>query len=120
MRLIVNENIANSVIQGLRQRGWDVLAVKESMRGADDAVIMNRAESEQRVVVTQDKDFGELAFKHRLPASCGVILFRLSGADPAIDNTRILEVIASREDWAGNFSVVTDDRIRMRSLPGPV
>jgi predicted nuclease of predicted toxin-antitoxin system len=119
MRLIVNENLANSVIQGLRQRGWDVLAVKESMWGADDAAILHRAESEQRVV-TQDKDFGELAFKHRLPASCGVILFRLSGADPAIDNARILEVIASREDWAGNFSVVTDDRIRMRSLPDPV
>ena len=118
MRLIVNENIANSVIQGLRQRGWDVLAVKESMRGADDTAILNRAESEQRLVVTQDKDFGELAFKYRLPASCGVILFRLSGADPSSDNQRVPEVIESRTDWAGNFSVVTDDRIRMRSLPG--
>jgi predicted nuclease of predicted toxin-antitoxin system len=118
MRLIVNENIANSVIQGLRQRGWDVLAVKESMRGADDTTILNRAESEQRLVVTQDKDFGELAFKYRLPASCGVILFRLSGADPSSDNQRVLEVIESRTDWAGNFSVVTDHRIRMRSLPG--
>ena len=117
MRIIVNENIANSVIQGLRQRGWDVFAVKESMRGAEDAEILKRAEAEQRLVVTQDKDFGELAFKYRLPASCGIVLFRLSGADPAADNQRILEVIESRTDWVGNFSVVTNDRIRMRSLP---
>ena len=118
MRLIANENIANSVVLGLRQRGWDVLAVKESMRGADDSVILSRAEAEQRVVVTQDKDFGELAFKYRLPATCGVVLFRLSGEDPSIDNQRIMEVLESRTDWAGHFSVVTDDRVRMRSLPG--
>jgi predicted nuclease of predicted toxin-antitoxin system len=109
--------MANSVIKELRQRGWDVLSVKESMCGADESAILNRAESEQRLVVTQDKDFGELAFKYRLPSLCGVILFRLSGANPASDNKRILEAIISRSDWAGHFSVVTDDRIRMRSLP---
>jgi predicted nuclease of predicted toxin-antitoxin system len=118
MRLIVNENIAKSVIQELRQRGWDVLAVKETMRGAEDTEILRCAELEQRLVITQDKDFGELAFRYRLPASCGIVLFRLSGADPSSDNQRILEVIESRTDWSGNFSVVTDDRIRMRSLPG--
>jgi hypothetical protein len=66
-----------------------------------------------------DKDFGELAFRSLLPASCGVILFRLAGMDPETDNQRILEAVESRTDWAGHFSVVTDDRIRMRPLPGP-
>lgn len=117
MRVIVNENITRSVIQGLRDRGFDVLSVKESMRGADDASILQRAEAEQRLVVTQDKDFGELAFKHRLPATCGIVLFRLSADDPADDNQRMLDVMQSRSDWAGHFSVVTNDRIRMRTLP---
>ncbi len=117
MRVIVNENITRSVILGLRDRGYDVLSVKESMRGADDVSILQRAEAEQRLVVTQDKDFGELAFKQRLPATCGIVLFRLSGIDPAEDNQRMLEVIESRSDWAGHFAVVTDDRIRMRTLP---
>jgi predicted nuclease of predicted toxin-antitoxin system len=117
MRLLVNENVTGTVITELRQRGHDVLSVKESMRGEVDTVILARAQAEQRVVVTHDKDFGELAFRTQLPASCGVVLFRLTGSDPDADNTRFLEALESRTDWAGNFSVVTDDRIRMRPLP---
>ncbi len=117
MRFLVNENVTRTVIEGLRQRGHDVLSVKESMRsGADDAILA-RAQAEDRTVVTHDKDFGELAFRSNLPASCGVVLFRLAGTDPDADNRRILEALESRTDWAGHFSVVTDDRIRMRPLP---
>ena len=46
MRVIVNENITSTVVRELRQRGHDVLAVKESMRGADDMSILQRAEVE--------------------------------------------------------------------------
>jgi predicted nuclease of predicted toxin-antitoxin system len=120
LRLIVNENMPDSVSQELRSRGHDVLAVKESMRGDDDASILARAQVEQRIVVTQDKDFGELAFRYGLAATCGVVLFRLSGANPDVDRQRMLEAIESRSDWSGWFTVVTDDRIRMRPLPpGP-
>ena len=117
MRVIVNENITRTVIQELRRRGHDELSVKESMRGADDQAILHRAEDEQRLVVTQDKDFGELAFRYRLPATCGIVLFRLSGDDPVSDNQRVVKVLDSRSDWMGKFSVVSADRIRMRSLP---
>ncbi len=115
--MIVNENITRTVIYELRQRGHDVLSVKESMRGEGDDVILARAEAEQRLVVTHDKDFGELAFRFRLPATCGIVLFRLSGSEPDADNQRILDVLEGRTDWASHFSVVTDDRIRMRPLP---
>jgi predicted nuclease of predicted toxin-antitoxin system len=118
MRFLVNENVTGTVIQELRQRGHDVLSAKESMRSEQDEVILARAQREQRLVVTHDKDFGELAFRYQLPASCGVILSRISGSEPETDNRRILEALESRADWAGHFSVVTDDRIRMRPLPG--
>ncbi len=116
MRFLVNENGASTVMQELRQRGHDVLSAKESMRSEADEVILARAQTEERIVVTHDKDFGELAFRSQLPASCGIILFRLAGSDPDSDNERMLEALDSRTDWAGNFSVVTDDRIRMRPL----
>lgn len=118
MRFLVNENVTGTVIHELRQRGHDVLSAKESLRSKPDAVLLARAQAEQRIVATHDKDFGELAFRSHLPASCGVILFRLSGSNPESDNQRILEALESRTDWAGHFSVVTDDRIRMRPLPG--
>ena len=117
MRVIANENITGTVVRILRQQGHDVLSVKESMQGADDGSILQRAEAEQRLIVTQDKDFGELAYRYRLPASCGIVLFRLSGVDSSTDNQRMLDVIESRSDWTGRFSVVTDSRIRMRPLP---
>lgn len=116
MRLLVNENVSSTVIRELRERGYDVLSVKESMRGERDEVILARAERERRIVVTHDKDFGELAIRWRLPASCGVILFRLANSDSVADNERILETLECRTDWAGQFSVVTDSRIRMRPL----
>jgi len=58
-----------------------------------------------------------LAFRYGLPASCGVVLFRLSGSDPASDNQRMLSALASRGDWVGHFAVVEQDRIRIRPLP---
>lgn len=118
MRIIANENVSRTVIHELRSRGHDVLSVKEAMRSATDEEILARAQAEERLVVTHDKDFGELAFRFGLPAGCGVVLFRLSGADPDTDNRRVLEVLESRTDWVGHFSTVTDDRIRMRPLPG--
>ena len=117
MRVIANENVTGTVVRKLRQHGHDVLSVKESMQGADDRSILQRAETDPRLIITQDKDFGELAYRYRLPASCGIVLFRLSGEDSSADNQRMFDVIESRSDWAGRFSVVTDSRIRMRPLP---
>jgi predicted nuclease of predicted toxin-antitoxin system len=117
MQLITNENIPSTVVQTLRERGHDVLAVKESMRGEDDSTILARAVAELRSVITQDKDFGELAFRFGLPATCGVILFRLTSSDPDTNSRRMLEVIECRSDWAGVFAVATDVRLRTRPLP---
>ncbi len=117
MRFLADENVTGTVLQELRQRGHDVLSVKESMRSERDDVILARAQAEQRIVITHDKDFGELAFRSQLPASCGVILIRLAGSESDTDNQRILEALESRTDWTGHFSVITDNRIRMRALP---
>ncbi|MDA0744990.1 MAG: DUF5615 family PIN-like protein [bacterium] len=88
------------------------------MRSASDADILERAQQEKRLVLTYDKDFGELAFRFGLPSDSGVILLRLSGNDAEQDNRRAIEVFEARMDWVGNFSVVTGDRVRMRSLSG--
>ncbi len=117
MRLIANENVSGTVIRTLRERGHDVLSVKESLRAASDETVLARAQSEQRIVLTNDKNFGALAFRYGLPASCGVVLFRLSGIDPESDNRCVLRVLESRTDWSGHFAVVEHDQIRMRQLP---
>jgi predicted nuclease of predicted toxin-antitoxin system len=105
------------MIEALRQAGHEVLSAKESMRGAADVAVLQRARDEARLLLSHDKDFGELAFRSGLPAECGIILFRLGGTGPDSDRRRMLQAVASRQDWAGSFAVVTDDRIRIRPLP---
>jgi len=117
LRILANENFPAPLIRELRRLGHDVASVKEFMRGAEDRSVLAHAQEESRLVVTFDKDFGELAYRFNLPSSSGVILFRLSGSSPEVDNARALAALESGIDWIGSFAVVTDDRIRVRPLP---
>ena len=117
MRILADENFPGPILPVLRARGHDVRSVKEDSPGADDQAVLERAQREARVLVTFDKDFGELAFAFGLSATCGVVLFRLSGSHPDVDNRRVITALESGPDWAGHFAVVTEDRIRVRPLP---
>ena len=117
MRLLADENVPGPVVQALRQLGHDVLWIKESRPGAEDPAALALAQTDQRVLVTADTDFGELAFKSGLPASSGVVLIRIDWSDPDSDNRLVVSAITSRDDWTGVFAVVERDRIRVRRLP---
>ena len=82
IRFLANENVPAAIVAALRERGHDVFWIKESMRGAGDPIVLALAQTDRRIVVTLDKDFGELAFRSRLPAQSGVILIRLDWKDP--------------------------------------
>lgn len=112
---MADENTPGSVVEQLRGAGHDVLYVKESLRGAADDEILTRAQSEARVIITQDKDFGELAFRKGLPAECGVILFRLTGEDPVEDRRRMVEVVLEHSGWPGFFAVAARKTQSIRS-----
>lgn len=85
--------------------------------GSKDGEILQRAISEQRILLTFDKDFGDLAFHLGLPASCGIVLFRLQASSSAALAISIVSALQSRTDWPGQFAVVEPGRIRMRPLP---
>ena len=117
MRFLADENVPTPVVATLRELGHDVLSVKESMPGADDAAILGLAQPQQRTIVTADSDFGELAFRSRLPAQCGIVFLRLAWKNPEVDNKTIIAALTSRDDWSGTFGVVEQDRVRVRPLP---
>ena len=117
MRFLANENVPGPVVSVLRERGHDVVWIKESMAGADDPVVMALAQTDGRVVVTNDTDFGELAFRSGLPANCGVVLIRIDWTEPEADNEVVVAALTSRDDWSGVFAVVERDRVRIRPLP---
>jgi len=117
MRFLANENVPGPVVRLLREMGHDVLWAKESLRGAEDRAVLSRAQTDQRVTVTCDTDFGELAFRFGLPATCGVVLLRIQWTDPVTDNAFVVSALTGRDDWTGVFAVVERDRVRLRPLP---
>ena len=71
---------------------------------------------ESRVVLTFDKDFGELAWRVGLPASSGIMLFRLPMPPAAGVGAILAARIDEQTDWAGHFTVIEPGRIRIRPL----
>lgn len=100
----------------LRAHGHDVSGARTDSPGAADHWILEQAEAEQRLVVTFDRDFGELAFRRHLPATCGTVLFRTAMCSSEEAVRVIVTVLESRDDWPGHFSVVETNRVRMRPL----
>jgi predicted nuclease of predicted toxin-antitoxin system len=117
MKLLADENFPAPVIAGLRQLGHDVFAVAESIPGASDSVVLAAAVDSQRLLLTLDRDYGDLIFHHQHPTPPGVVLFRLAGRAPADDNQRMLASLQSPEQWLGQFTTITDTLIRWRSFP---
>jgi len=77
MRLLANENFPAAAVNALREKGHDVTWIRTEAPGINDKSVLARAQRESRILITFDKDFGELAFRSLLPAASGVILFRL-------------------------------------------
>jgi len=117
VRLLANENLPGEAVQALRSEGHDVLWVRTEAPGSTDRDVLARAVAEHRILLTFDKDFGELAFRERLSAASGVMLFRVVPTSPADVARLAVAVLKSRTDWAGHFSVVERDRVRMTRLP---
>ncbi len=117
MRLLANENFPAEAVNALRQRGHDVAWVRTDAPGSSDRVVLARAVAESRILITFDKDFGELAYHAGLPATCGVVLFRISPDSPSRVARAAVTVLEGRTDWRGHFSVVEEHRLRMAHLP---
>jgi predicted nuclease of predicted toxin-antitoxin system len=116
MRLPADENFPGAAVKALRAAGHDVAWVQGEAPGSKDEIVLQLAQDEERVLITFDKDFGELAFRRGLPASSGIILLRIITPSAEYVAQVVGEAIRQREDWVGHFSVVEDKRIRMTRL----
>ena len=114
MRLVADESVDGPIVERLRAEGHEILYVAELDPGISDEVILEQARTASYLLITADKDFGELIFRlKRLPA--GVILLRLAG----LTNLRKAETVASAMQDHGDsmieaFTVITPGSIRIR------
>jgi predicted nuclease of predicted toxin-antitoxin system len=117
MRFLANENFPADAVSALRDQEHDVAWIRTDSPGISDSEVLDRAQREDRILITFDKDFGELAFRLKLPSLSGIILFRVSASSSRQVAQTALTAIEGRNDWRGHFAVVEDARIRMTPLP---
>lgn len=113
MRLLAHENFPGAAVSALRSLGHDVAWVKTHAPGIGDREVLAWAIRDERILLTFDKDFGELARTSGLPPTCGVV-FRIPVPAPGDVGRRLADVIGARSDWTGHFAVVEPGRVRMR------
>jgi predicted nuclease of predicted toxin-antitoxin system len=114
MQFIVDESAGSAVVEYLRIAGHDVLAVSEAMPQADDQDILARARSERRILITNDKDFGDLVFRSG-QSHHGVVLLRLHDESPA-NRVRVMKGLLEQyaDRLADHFTVATEAAVRIR------
>lgn len=114
MRLLADENFPRPIVESLRAQGHDVLWARTNLAGATDVALLERAESEARVVLTLDKDFWQVALQRRCPLEeSGVVLFRVHPATPENLAPLVRLFAEASVTWAGHVSIVTVDGIEM-------
>ena len=119
MKFLADECCDAPLVAGLREDGHDVLFVMESARGADDETVLRRAAADERILLTEDKDFGELVVRLGLPAF-GIVLLRLSPADSDSKLARLREALRQYAcRLPHSFVVVDEAKARFRALPAP-
>jgi predicted nuclease of predicted toxin-antitoxin system len=113
VRFLADESCDFAVVRALRATGHDVLAVAELAAGSDDAIVMDMAFRENRVLLTEDKDFGQLVYAHSQQSS-GVIPIRYpASARMTLPNAVVALVSELARDLMGSFVVMSPGRVRI-------
>jgi len=117
MHFLADESCDFAVVRALRAAGYDVKAVAEVALGAADDVVADLALHERRVLLTEDKDFGQLVFAAARPTS-GVIFIRYPTSARSVLPQVILDLVKTQqEQLLGAFIVVQPSRIRISRRP---
>jgi len=117
MRFLADESCDFAVVRALRAAGHDVVAVAEIARGAKDPEVIRLARDEGRVLLTEDKDFGQLVHAGG-QAGIGVVFLRFPAPVRAHAPTAVLELVSNfRDRLPTSFVVLEPGRARIGSKP---
>lgn len=114
MNLLADESIDRQIVERLRGDGHEVFSVAESELGMTDALVLERANERAALLLTADKDFGELIFREGRLSSGGVVLIRLAGSSAEAKAEIVSAAFSERgADFPHGFSVISPGRVRV-------
>src|SRR3990172_3631440 len=116
-KFLADENMPAHAIEAARNAGHDLAWIKEISPGADDEDVLGISLANGRVLLTFDRDFGEMVFREGRRSSRGVILLRPRLSSPETVTQFVLTVLAQSIDWEGHFAVAQEGKLRVVPLP---
>lgn len=116
MRWLADECVVASLVAWLRAEGHDVTYIGEMAQGLRDSEVAALAAAGNRLLLTEDKDFGELIFRFGHPVP-GLVLLRIDPSKPSLKAARLSEAIRRYgESLFGRYVVIEEARLRSRPL----
>ena len=117
MRFLADESCDFRVVRALRVAGHDVMSVVEAAPGADDETVIALAANEDRIFITEDRDFGQLVYAAARPAP-GVILVRFPSTARTVLPALVTDLVAEHGDrLREHFTVMQPGRVRFGIMP---
>lgn len=117
MKFLADQNLEGPIISRLRSEAYDVAAISERSPDIEDPEVLAMATSEERILLTNDKDFAELAFLQK-QAAAGIVLIRLPEWTSLNKGQRLIQVLEAFGDrLQGSMTVVGERATRRRPLP---
>ena len=116
MKFLVDECVGPAVARWLKKSGFDAISIFDVLTGIDDDAVLNKAFAESRILITSDKDFGEMVFNSN-KQHCGILLLRLADERPS-SKIEVIERLLKgySEELFGNFVVATGQTVRIVHL----
>ncbi len=104
------------MIDALRAEGFDVLSIQETTPGISDANVLRLAVDQARILLTFDRDYGELIFRQGFAPPISVIYFRSFPSNPYEVSDTVISLLRESESLAGAILVITRQGIRRRNF----
>jgi predicted nuclease of predicted toxin-antitoxin system len=116
LKILADECCPSAVVAALRSDGYDVQYVAEDAPSTTDNNVLSRAFADERIILTEDRDFCELVFLNKLP-TYGIVLVRINQAHRQEKIQRVRELFTNHsQDLPHAMATVTLTNIRIRSL----
>ena len=114
--IIADENLDARIIKILRNKGFSIFAIAEQLQGISDKEIIDIAMKTECVIITEDKDFGEWVFSHKI-RNISIVFLRYHHSDYQKIGNILLELLKSGiENLQNHFTTLTTRKIRSRRL----
>lgn len=114
--ILADENIDAHLVSILKSNGIPVISIKEKYQGITDEEVIHLSKNPPRIILTEDKDFGEWVYAHREQDISVILLGYHAYESESIISILLSLLLSKGDDLYGKFTTITPQKIRIRSL----